>query len=65
MIIDEAHHASGKHAMAQVADLYLNQSDEGLLLGATASPGSTDKAIINLINRIGRVIFFQCKKVIQ
>jgi len=62
MIIDEAHHASGKHAMAQVADLYLNQSDEGLLLGATASPGSTDKAIINLINRIGSSNIFSMQK---
>ena len=53
MVIDEAHHASGKHAMTQVADLYLKQSNQSLLLGATASPGSTDKAIINLINRIG------------
>ena len=53
LVIDEAHHASGKHAMGQVADLYLKHSKDGLLLGATASPGSTDRAIINLINRLG------------
>ena len=62
LVIDEAHHASGKHAMAQVADLYLKQSNQGLLLGATASPGSTDKAIINLINRIGSSNIFSMEK---
>jgi|TARA_B100001741_G_C16548219_1_gene597974 ERCC4-related helicase len=62
LVIDEAHHASGKHAMAQVADLYLKQSNQGLILGATASPGSTDKAIINLINRIGSSNIFSMEK---
>ena len=52
LVIDEAHHASGKHAMAQVADMYLEQANSGLLLGATASPGSTDKAIIDLTKRL-------------
>ena len=52
LVIDEAHHASGKHAMAEVADLYLEQATSGLLLGATASPGSTEKAIIDLTKRL-------------
>jgi len=52
LVIDEAHHASGKHAMAQVADMYLEQANSGLLLGATASPGSTDKTIIDLTKRL-------------
>tara|TARA_B100000945_G_scaffold59906_1_gene44532 strand:+ start:146 stop:1930 length:1785 start_codon:yes stop_codon:yes gene_type:complete len=62
LVIDEAHHASGKHAMGQVADLYLKHSKEGLLLGATASPGSTDRAIINLINRLGSSNVFSMQK---
>ena len=52
LVIDEAHHAAGKHAMAEVADIYLNHTKKGLLLGATASPGSTDKSIINLTERL-------------
>ena len=62
LVIDEAHHASGKHAMGQVADLYLKHSKGGLLLGATASPGSTDRAIINLINRLGSSNVFSMQK---
>ena len=52
LVIDEAHHASGKHAMAEVADIYLEQATSGLLLGATASPGSTEKAIVDLTKRL-------------
>lgn len=52
LVIDEAHHATGKHAMSQVAKLYLEHTQNGLLLGATASPGSTENAIINLTDRL-------------
>tara|TARA_Y100001980_G_C14556690_1_gene349406 strand:- start:17848 stop:19629 length:1782 start_codon:yes stop_codon:yes gene_type:complete len=52
LVIDEAHHATGKHAMSQVAELYLKDSDGESILGATASPGSTEKAIVNLSEKL-------------
>jgi Fanconi anemia group M protein len=52
LILDEAHHSTGNHAMAQVADMYLEQATSGLLIGATASPGSTETAILNLTKRL-------------
>ena len=52
IVLDEAHHSTGNHAMAQVADMYLEQSTSGLLIGATASPGSTETAIVNLTKRL-------------
>ena len=62
LVIDEAHHASGNHAMAQVADMYLSHTNNGLLLGATASPGSTDKSIINLTERLNTNNIFSMQK---
>lgn len=62
LVIDEAHHASGKHAMAEVADQYLESANSGLLLGATASPGSTEKAIINLTNRLDSKSIFSMQR---
>ena len=62
LVIDEAHHASGKHAMAEVADQYLESANLGLLLGATASPGSTEKAIINLTNRLDSKNIFSMQR---
>jgi Fanconi anemia group M protein len=52
MIIDEAHHAKGNHATAQVADRYQTQCSEPWLIAATASPGSTQNAIRQLWNRL-------------
>ena len=52
MIIDEAHHAKGNHATAQVADRYQSQCSEPWLVAATASPGSTQNAIRQLWNRL-------------
>lgn len=53
LVLDEGHHASGNHAMAQLADLYNQQSVDGLLLAATASPGSNEQVIGELIRRLG------------
>ena len=45
LIVDEAHHATGNHAYAQVGRLYRQQRNDGRILGATASPGSNLKNI--------------------
>ena len=52
LIIDEAHHAKGNHATAQVADRYRQQASKPWLIAATASPGSTQKAIEQLWKRL-------------
>ena len=53
IIFDEAHHATGNHAYAQVGDLYLKSNPKGFTLGATASPGSTKSAILEVARRLG------------
>ena len=45
LIVDEAHHATGNHAYAQVGKMYRQQRPNGRVLGATASPGSNLKNI--------------------
>ena len=52
LIIDEAHHAKGNHATAQVADRYQSQASKPWLVAATASPGSTKKSIDQLRTRL-------------
>lgn len=53
LIVDEAHHSTGNHAYAQVGDLYLTAHPEALVLGATASPGSTEANILEVARRLG------------
>ena len=57
LIVDEAHHGTGKHAYAQVGHLYREAHDHApLVLGATASPGSTEQNIMEVIRTYG----FEC-----
>ena len=62
LIIDEAHHAKGNHATAQVADRYQSQASEPWLVAATASPGSTQNAIRQLWNRLNVNRIFVAKR---
>ncbi|MGA0240078.1 MAG: ERCC4 domain-containing protein [Poseidonia sp.] len=45
LILDEAHHATGNHAYAQVGSLYHRARPEGRVLAATASPGSNARTV--------------------
>ena len=53
LIVDEAHHATGSHAMAEVGDIYLEARMDGLVLAATASPGVREEKILEIIQRLG------------
>ena len=53
LIVDEAHHATGNHAYAQVGDLYLNAKSDAIILAATASPGSNERNILEVASRLG------------
>lgn len=45
IIFDEAHHASGDYAYTLIADEYMDQNPDGIILGLTASPGATKEKI--------------------
>jgi Fanconi anemia group M protein len=53
LVVDEAHHATGNHAMAQVGDMYLSQTSEPLVLATTASPGSKTNQVEEICDRLG------------
>ena len=53
LVVDEAHHATGNHAYAQVGDLYLESKPDAMVLAATASPGSNEKNILEVAQRLG------------
>ena len=52
LIVDEAHRATGNHAMAQVGDLFAEQNPDGLVLAATASPGHIEAEINEVCDRL-------------
>ena len=52
MIADEAHHARGAEAMAQVGEQYRAAARNPLILAATASPGADADAIEELCRRL-------------
>ena len=62
LIIDEAHHAKGNHATGQVADRYQHQAKVPWLVAATASPGSTQRSIEQLWNRLNVKRIFVAKR---
>jgi Fanconi anemia group M protein len=53
LVVDEAHHSTGKHSAAEVGDLYLQFAKNPLILGATASPGSTKEQVEEVCTRLG------------
>ena len=53
LIVDEAHHATGNHAYAQVGNLFIQSQDRARVLAATASPGSNSKHILEVMTRLG------------
>lgn len=53
LVIDEAHHATGNHAAGEVGELYLQTAKKPLILGATASPGSSQDQVEEVCRRLG------------
>ena len=53
VVVDEAHHARGQHAYAQVADLVQSTAPNAVVLGATASPGTNRDVILEVERRLG------------
>ncbi len=45
IIFDEAHHATGDYAYTLIADEFVDQNPDGIILGLTASPGSSKEKI--------------------
>ena len=52
LVVDEAHHCTGEHAMAEVAEMYLSQSRNPLILATTASPGSRREQVEEICRRL-------------
>ena len=52
LILDEAHHSTGKHAMVQSAEMFNSSTKDGLILGATASPGSNSMIVEEICSRL-------------
>ena len=53
LVIDEAHHCTGEHAMAKVCDYYISSSSSPHILGATASPGHRPDTVREICTRTG------------
>ena len=51
LVLDEAHHSVGNHAMGQSADLYVDCSDSRIL-AMTASPGYSKRHVQDLCKRL-------------
>ena len=61
-IFDEAHHATGNHAYAQVGNLYQRSNPNGRVLAATASPGSTLRNINEVRTNLNAHNLDLCKR---
>ncbi len=53
LVVDEAHHCTGSHAMGEAAELYLSQSNNPLILATTASPSSRMDRVKEICSRLG------------
>ncbi|MGB1499897.1 MAG: helicase-related protein, partial [Poseidonia sp.] len=62
LILDEAHHATGNHAYAQVGNMYQRANPEGRVLAATASPGSTLRNINEVRTNLNAHNLDLCKR---
>ncbi len=62
LIFDEAHHATGNHAYSQVGKLIDQENPKCTVIGATASPGSTEAGILQVANNLNIRTFSISKK---
>ena len=62
LILDEAHHATGNHAYAQVGNMYQRANTKGRVLAATASPGSTLRNINEVRTNLNAHNLDLCKR---
>ncbi|MHA1459626.1 MAG: DEAD/DEAH box helicase family protein, partial [Promethearchaeota archaeon] len=52
IIFDEAHHASGDYAYTLIADKFVEQNPDAIILGLTASPGASREKIRTLCENL-------------
>ncbi|MHA1487764.1 MAG: DEAD/DEAH box helicase family protein, partial [Promethearchaeota archaeon] len=52
VIFDEAHHATGDYAYTLIADKFVEQNPDGIILGLTASPGASREKIRTLCENL-------------
>ncbi len=62
LIVDEAHHATGNHAYAQVGQLYHQHQPQPHVLAATASPGATFSQITEVKSNLRTFTLDLCKR---
>ncbi len=53
LVVDEAHHCTGEHAMALVCDSYISSNNSPHILGVTASPGHRPESVREICSRTG------------
>ncbi|ASJ15611.1 DEAD/DEAH box helicase [Thermococcus chitonophagus] len=53
LVFDEAHRAVGNYAYVYIAKEYREQARNPLVIGLTASPGSTPEKIMEVLNNLG------------
>ncbi|MFX1419974.1 MAG: helicase-related protein [Promethearchaeota archaeon] len=52
IIFDEAHHATGDYPYTMIADEFVEQNPDGIILGLTASPGASKNKINTLCSNL-------------
>lgn len=52
LTFDECHRATGEYSYVYIAEKYIEQRDETLITGLSASPGDTKEDILNICNNI-------------